>query len=467
MNHYTRNHIPAFGSWDCNDDLPFTQCFESARQAGLIRCSYSGDRDLYVAGDLYENNILTPAIIVAPRRRGCPKKTKKDVWVAYDYDSKEPPSPVSVATQPSPPRPRTAHVKPKPVDEDLYKISPELLRAKPRRVPRALVTCRSKIGDETKNVPLYYHMFDNFQIKFGREEFCLVTGLKFGVEYWADYDDEDQPIPFRRRMFLSSLDSKHMTGKNLVLLGVKDRRAVPNWILRLANDRDGWDDYLWGSYVWPTLYYQLRDANVRCWLPLYATEPTNEVDKKTYSILGFTWALKGRVLAERLIPDEIEAGSGWWVSSRAYFDGRVSEAERPPRHLNRQNHYEVPSEFYRDFQEQRSGLDQMMKQGQNIFEKMNKFMEDMSVGTGANKEPIIVDQHYGISDLSGFQSIQGGPSSFQTPTNNSFFTLTIWYANNWQTPRPSATRSSKYGKAYAESYTQLPFGNTRYPVASM
>ncbi|GKC67153.1 hypothetical protein Tco_1099751, partial [Tanacetum coccineum] len=73
--------------------------------------------------------------------------------------------------------------------------------------------------------------------------------------------------------------------------------------------------------------------------------------------------LHGRVPAKRLIPDEIEARSSWWVSSRAYFDGRVSEAERPPRHLNCQNHYEVPSGFYRDFQEQRSGLDQMMKQG--------------------------------------------------------------------------------------------------------
>ncbi|GKC44466.1 hypothetical protein Tco_1062188, partial [Tanacetum coccineum] len=186
---------------------------------------------------------------------------------------------------------------------------------------------------------------------------------------------------------------------------MEDRRAVPNWILRLANDRDGWDDYPWGSYVWPTLYYQLRDANVRRWLPLYATEPTNEVDKKTYLIFGFTWAFKtwilevfregqneyytrhrryprvvawssnkkfyrhllpdflhGRVPAERLISDEFEAGSGWCLSSRAYFDGRVSEAERPLRHLNRQNHYEVPSEFYQDFQEQRSGLDQMMKQ---------------------------------------------------------------------------------------------------------
>ncbi|KAK1421847.1 hypothetical protein QVD17_24518 [Tagetes erecta] len=122
MNHYTRrNHIPAFGSWDCYDDLPFTQCFESARQAGLIR--YSGDRDLYVAGDLYENNILTPAIIVAPRRRsGYPRKTKKDVWVEYE---KEPPSRVSKAAQPPPPK--------KAVDEDLYKISPELLRQKPKR----------------------------------------------------------------------------------------------------------------------------------------------------------------------------------------------------------------------------------------------------------------------------------------------------------------------------------------------
>nr|GEY69789.1 phospholipase-like protein [Tanacetum cinerariifolium] len=235
-------------------------------------------------------------------------------------------------------------------------------------------------------------MYDNFQIQFGREEFCLVIGLKFGVEYSDDCDDNDKPIPFRRRVFSSCLDGKLITEKDvkdliesksfkklddgdavslcfigilqLVLLGLEDRRAVPSWILRLTNDRDGWDDYPWGSYVWPTFYYQLRDANVKRWLPLYATEPTNEDDKKSYSICGFTWAFKtwilevfrlgdneyythhrryprivawtsnkkfyrkmlhsflhGRVPAERLIPDEVEAGSGWWLSSRAYFGG--------------------------------------------------------------------------------------------------------------------------------------------------
>lgn len=65
--------MPAFGSWDWNDNLPFTQCFESARQAGLLRYGYSEseDRDLYVTGDLYENDFVKPAVIVVPRRRVC------------------------------------------------------------------------------------------------------------------------------------------------------------------------------------------------------------------------------------------------------------------------------------------------------------------------------------------------------------------------------------------------------------
>ncbi|GJR39739.1 phospholipase-like protein [Tanacetum coccineum] len=381
------------------------------------------------------------------------------------------------------------------------------------------------VGGENENVPLYYHMYDNFQIQFGREEFCLVTGLKFGVEYSDDYDDKDKPIPFRRRVFPSRLDGKRITGKDvedlidsnsfkklddddavslccigilqLVLLGLEDRRPVHNWILRLANDRDGWDAYPWGSYVWPTLYYSLKDANVKRWLPLYATEPTNEDDKKSYSIFGFTWAFKtwilevfrlgpneyytrhmryprivawtsnkkfyrpmlrdflhGRVPAERLIPDEVEAGSGWWLSSRAYFDGCVTERERRPPHLNRENHYEVPSDIYRDFQEQRSGLDQMMKQGQNIFQQMKKYMEELNVDTRSNREPIIADQHYGISDLSGFQSIQ-------TPTNNSIFNMGT--PTNWQTSMPSQPGSSNW---QSQMPAYMPTPNWQPPIPS-
>ncbi|GJU49011.1 phospholipase-like protein [Tanacetum coccineum] len=251
-------------------------------------------------------------------------------------------------------------------------------------VPRVFVTCRS---NENENIPLCYHILDNFTIQFGREEFCLVSGLKFGVENSADFNKAKEPIPFRRRVFSSDLDGGPIKGKDvelliesdvfkklddndavslccvgivqLVLLGVEDRRPVPNWILRLANDRVGWDNYPWGSYVWPKLYKNLRDANVKRWQPLYVSGPTNESNTKTYSIERFAWAFKTWILesfraatdeyytryrrhprivawsskhkfyrhmlkpmlhvsqlpVERLVPDEIEARSRWWVLS--------------------------------------------------------------------------------------------------------------------------------------------------------
>nr|GEY25334.1 hypothetical protein [Tanacetum cinerariifolium] len=89
-----------------------------------------------------------------------------------------------------------------------------------------------------------------------------------------------------------------------------------------------------------------------------------------------------------------------------------------------------------------------------MYEKINKFMEDMSVGTRANKEQIIVDQHYGISDLSGFQSMQ-------TPSNNSLFNMGT--PTNWKTPMPSQPGSSNW-QSQMPLYT--PTLNWQPPISS-
>nr|GEY30453.1 hypothetical protein [Tanacetum cinerariifolium] len=95
--------------------------------------------------------------------------------------------------------------------------------------PRVLVTCRSMLG----LIKTIKELISGTQREslFRREEFCLVTGVRFGVEYWVDYNNEDDHIPFRRRVFSSVKD------------GLEDRRGIPDWILRLANYRDGWDKY--------------------------------------------------------------------------------------------------------------------------------------------------------------------------------------------------------------------------------
>ncbi|GJS35352.1 hypothetical protein Tco_0533734 [Tanacetum coccineum] len=106
-------------------------------------------------------------------------------------------------------------------------------------VPRVLITCRSRQveveGDGDENVPLYYDIIDNFRIQFGREEFCLITGLRFGDLDLADYNDREMPIPFKRRVFPSCYDGI----LQLVFLGVEAKRKIPDWMLRLANDRGG------------------------------------------------------------------------------------------------------------------------------------------------------------------------------------------------------------------------------------
>ncbi|GJR09881.1 zinc knuckle CX2CX4HX4C containing protein [Tanacetum coccineum] len=175
------------------------------------------------------------------------------------------------------------------------------------------------LDDHTKIVPFTYHQGDDIDIQFRREEFCLITGLRFGVDFSSLYLKGH--IPFMRRVFDSAMDGYHITARmleakimsehfctindhdavslcllailELVLLGQEPRHNVPDWCLRLVNDRKAWDMYPWGSYVWPTLYSSLRNASVKRWPVFYAT-PVKEGggDPPKYTLSGFTWAFK-------------------------------------------------------------------------------------------------------------------------------------------------------------------------------
>nr|GEW96382.1 hypothetical protein [Tanacetum cinerariifolium] len=237
------------------------------------------------------------------------------------------------------------------------------------------------------------------------EEFCPVGGLKFGVENSTDYNKAKDPIPFRRRVFSSDLDERPIRGKDvglliesdvfkklddndavslcsvgilqLVLLGVDDRRPIPNWILWLANDRT----WILESFRAATNDYYTR----------YRRHPRIVAwsSKHKFYRHMLKSILHGQLHVERLVPDETGARSQW-------------------------------------------------------------FMEDMRRVPEANTTPIIADQHFGVSDISGFQSYQGVSSFFHTLANNSSFfnmkTPSKWQTpnqsnwlspSNWQTPNPS------------------------------
>ncbi|GKA45551.1 hypothetical protein Tco_0738347 [Tanacetum coccineum] len=184
----------------------------------------------------------------------------------------------------------------------------------------------------------------------------------------------------------------------LVILGVESTRVVPDWMLRLANDRVAWDKYPWGSYVWPTLYSQLRNAIVKRWSPLYVDQPTDEDDAKKYSIFGYTWAFKTWIL------------ESYRVTAIMYFDryNRYPRVAAWNKKKGSQNMYEIPSDIYREFDEQKREIERNKKEVDNMKEEMRKFREEMNVQPvrQENNEPIIADQHYGLSDFTQFQSTQ-------------------------------------------------------------
>ncbi|XP_055834686.1 uncharacterized protein LOC129903204 [Solanum dulcamara] len=108
--------IPVFGEWDKANELPITQYFESARQAGLIRHSSSQQLNPH----LYFHKAHFYAIPNNPPNT----KTK-----GAAINKKRCPGKVEKGRKESGPQRETAQLptNSKPVDEDLYKIPPHLL----------------------------------------------------------------------------------------------------------------------------------------------------------------------------------------------------------------------------------------------------------------------------------------------------------------------------------------------------
>ncbi|KAJ8476895.1 hypothetical protein OPV22_020622 [Ensete ventricosum] len=108
-----RHPLPPFGYWDYCDELLSAHYFESAVQAGVIRGHYFGeDGDLF-----YHGKVIKKAGNAGGEKQHGKEQPRKQVKVS---DTK---------LQTTPRRPRAL----KAVDEDLYKIPPELLYQKPKR----------------------------------------------------------------------------------------------------------------------------------------------------------------------------------------------------------------------------------------------------------------------------------------------------------------------------------------------
>ncbi|KAI8539475.1 hypothetical protein RHMOL_Rhmol09G0186200 [Rhododendron molle] len=141
--------IPAFGNWEYVNDLPITQYFESARQAGLFRYSNSSSGEC--AADLNYFKEKPPPQKQKTRstlsNKGYDQKTNQvkkkikqldDVTEPprkqlHEYLPKHNNNNIAVRRQVQPRRTATTPRVVRAVDEDLYKIPPDLLHTSKRK----------------------------------------------------------------------------------------------------------------------------------------------------------------------------------------------------------------------------------------------------------------------------------------------------------------------------------------------
>ncbi|PWA52048.1 phospholipase-like protein [Artemisia annua] len=200
--------------------------------------------------------------------------------------------------------------------------------------------------------PITFHIGDN-RLQFGRKEFCLVTGLRFGKPVVVD-DKEITYVPFCERVFpdksLPGPTQYNVKGQHFVnivlddkfdktwlalsdedavriclvvvavviLSGREKRFNIPRHIMVLVEDFAAFNAYPWGEYLWQIFY--LRTVNA---VPKHANHHTTNKNKNkefvpTYNLYGFVWAFKIWIL------ESFPKSRIWWDKDDAVIPRGVA-----------------------------------------------------------------------------------------------------------------------------------------------
>nr|GFC16511.1 phospholipase-like protein [Tanacetum cinerariifolium] len=223
------------------------------------------------------------------------------------------------------------------------------------------------------------------------------------------------PIPFRRLVFDSDTDG-WWACRQL-------RHNIPDWWLRLIDDKKTWEIYPWGSLFWAQLYGQLENANEVRAENLYAAQNRPIPRAAKYTLSGFTWAFKGAQPNRRLRPDAFEAKAEWWVHSREFFDGRIHEAPPIPTPVKLSSRSDVPKYVDPRYNELINSIKELQKKNdahKELLKEVYKFYQGQS-----KPKSVEVREHYGLSDFdfSVLQNTEDGPKSFTKQDSSSFFDM--------------------------------------------
>ena len=175
-----------------------------------------------------------------------------------------------------------------------------------------------KVSNIPFDSPPLQFKIGNELLEFGRKEFCLITGFRFGQVILT----ENRANAFRDRVFPEKQakgksiyandclelvkDEKRFVGVSdddavrlcllviamLVFMGSEDRNCIPKHILSLVEDIDAWNVFPWGEYMWDKFYQRTVNVVHRHRKDHLEKLKKNPKFSATYNLYGFAWAFQ-------------------------------------------------------------------------------------------------------------------------------------------------------------------------------
>ncbi|GJX65283.1 phospholipase-like, aminotransferase-like mobile domain protein [Tanacetum coccineum] len=186
--------------------------------------------------------------------------------------------------------------------------------------------------DDSFDLPLIYNV-NGHNLHFGRCEFCLVTGFKFGMVSFRKYRNGD--ILFRNRLFpekigndvkiidvLALIEDEEKFSKvsdedairlclllslEVIFMGRELVSVVDDVLLRMVDNIDAWNTFPWGEHIWRQLYDSIRNVSSKHKLEHLDGLRKNPNHVPSYSLSGFLFAFKIWIIESSCESDR------WWT----------------------------------------------------------------------------------------------------------------------------------------------------------
>ncbi|GJV05307.1 phospholipase-like protein [Tanacetum coccineum] len=187
-----------------------------------------------------------------------------------------------------------------------------------------------KVDDQHHDMPLIYYM-EGHKLHFGRREFSLITGFRFGTVSFDLHSSGE--LKFQNRVFpnkigfsitnldiIGVIEDEEIFGKlsdddairlclllalEVIFMGRLLTFNVDDTLFNLVENIEAWNSFPWGEHLWCHLYDEIKNLKERHGDEHYYGLFKDRNYVPTYTLSGFVFAFQ--------ILETFERCESWWI----------------------------------------------------------------------------------------------------------------------------------------------------------